>query len=160
MKLEANEAPSRTLPPAAAPSTFSTGWTVFRRRTPRSTRVSSMPRPADPPSRRHHPCAARRRSHARQRRRPRPVGRCGARGARAPQRALFDLAAGTAYETPLATVLLNRPTGSRTCVNPPLAQTKLKRLIGSWAAEMTPPGAQFRQSFSPTAFIFRRLCPS
>jgi sugar/nucleoside kinase (ribokinase family) len=50
--------------------------------------------------------------------------------------ALFDLAAGTAYETPLATVLLNRPTGSRTCVNPPLAQTKLKRLIGSWAAEM------------------------
>jgi len=50
--------------------------------------------------------------------------------------ALFDLAAGTAYETPLVTALLNSATGSRTCVNPPLEQTKLKRLSGSWAAEM------------------------
>jgi sugar/nucleoside kinase (ribokinase family) len=50
--------------------------------------------------------------------------------------ALFDLAAGTAYETPLVTVLLNSATGSRTCVNPPLAQTKLKHLSASWAAEL------------------------
>jgi sugar/nucleoside kinase (ribokinase family) len=50
--------------------------------------------------------------------------------------ALFDLAAGTAYETPLTTVLLNSATDSRTCINPPLAQTKLKSLSGSWAAEM------------------------
>jgi sugar/nucleoside kinase (ribokinase family) len=50
--------------------------------------------------------------------------------------ALFDLAAGTAYETPLTTVLLNSAASSRTIVNPPLTQTKLKCLIGSWAAEM------------------------
>ena len=31
---------------------------------------------------------------------------------------LFDLAVGTAYETPLTTVLLNNATGSRTAVNP------------------------------------------
>jgi sugar/nucleoside kinase (ribokinase family) len=50
--------------------------------------------------------------------------------------ALFDLAAGAAYETPLTTVLLSSATGSRTCVNPPLEQTKLKHLSSTWAAEL------------------------
>jgi len=35
--------------------------------------------------------------------------------------ALFDLAAGTAYETPVTTVLVNAGTGSRTIVNPPIS---------------------------------------
>jgi sugar/nucleoside kinase (ribokinase family) len=50
--------------------------------------------------------------------------------------ALFDLADGTDYETPLVTVLLSNASGSRTVVNPPLAQTALKRLSGSWAGEL------------------------
>jgi sugar/nucleoside kinase (ribokinase family) len=49
--------------------------------------------------------------------------------------ALFDLAAGTAYETPLTTVLLNSATGSRTCVNPPLSPVALRCLGASEAAE-------------------------
>jgi sugar/nucleoside kinase (ribokinase family) len=48
--------------------------------------------------------------------------------------ALLDLAAGTDYETPLVTALLADSSGSRTAVNPPLAQTKLQCLSGSWEA--------------------------
>ena len=49
---------------------------------------------------------------------------------------LVDLAAGTAYEAPLCTVLLNSQNGSRTIVNPPISQVALRRLGGSWSAEI------------------------
>jgi sugar/nucleoside kinase (ribokinase family) len=39
--------------------------------------------------------------------------------------ALDDLASGTAYETPLVTVMVNTSTGSRTIVNPPLSTIQL-----------------------------------
>jgi sugar/nucleoside kinase (ribokinase family) len=48
---------------------------------------------------------------------------------------LLDLAAGTAYETPLCTVLANAANATRTIVNPPISQVALRRLGGSWAAE-------------------------
>jgi sugar/nucleoside kinase (ribokinase family) len=43
-----------------------------------------------------------------------------------------DLAAGTAYETPLVTVLLNTARATRTAVNPPLTQTALPKLPPAW----------------------------
>lgn len=43
-----------------------------------------------------------------------------------------DLAAGTAYETPIVTVLLNTPRSTRTAVNPPLTQTALTTLPSTW----------------------------
>ena len=46
--------------------------------------------------------------------------------------ALLDLAAGTNYETPLTTVLINAATGSRTILNPPLSAVRLMPLVGSW----------------------------
>jgi sugar/nucleoside kinase (ribokinase family) len=46
---------------------------------------------------------------------------------------LLDLAAGTAYETPLTTVLANTATGSRTIVNPPLSTVSLAPFDGSWS---------------------------
>ena len=49
---------------------------------------------------------------------------------------LVDLGAGTPYETPLCTVLLNSRNGSRTIVNPPISQVPLRRLGSSWTAEM------------------------
>jgi sugar/nucleoside kinase (ribokinase family) len=49
---------------------------------------------------------------------------------------LLDLAAGTAYETPPVTVLINAANGSRTAVNPPQSLAKLRSLGGSWAEEM------------------------
>jgi sugar/nucleoside kinase (ribokinase family) len=51
--------------------------------------------------------------------------------------ALLDLAAGTLYETPLTTVLLNNANGSRTLVNPPMKQFLLKRLAGGWEKEIS-----------------------
>jgi sugar/nucleoside kinase (ribokinase family) len=47
---------------------------------------------------------------------------------------LVDLAAGTSYETPLCTVLLNSRNGSRTIVNPPISQVALRHLGASWSA--------------------------
>jgi sugar/nucleoside kinase (ribokinase family) len=49
---------------------------------------------------------------------------------------LLDLAVGTAYETPLCTVLVNATNGSRTIVNPPISRVSLRRLGGAWDAEM------------------------
>jgi sugar/nucleoside kinase (ribokinase family) len=49
---------------------------------------------------------------------------------------LLDLGAGTPYETPLCTVLLNSRSGSRTIVNPPISQIALRRLDSSWSAEI------------------------
>jgi sugar/nucleoside kinase (ribokinase family) len=46
--------------------------------------------------------------------------------------ALLDLAAGTDYETPLCTVLLNTATGSRSVVNPPISDVSLPLLAGTW----------------------------
>jgi sugar/nucleoside kinase (ribokinase family) len=46
--------------------------------------------------------------------------------------ALLDLAAGTNYETPLTTVLVNAASGSRTILNPPLSAVRLMPLAGSW----------------------------
>jgi sugar/nucleoside kinase (ribokinase family) len=45
---------------------------------------------------------------------------------------LLDLAAGTAYETPLTTVLVNAASGSRTILNPPLSAVRLTPLADSW----------------------------
>jgi sugar/nucleoside kinase (ribokinase family) len=46
---------------------------------------------------------------------------------------LLDLAPAS-YETPLCTVLLNSSSGSRTVVNPPVAQAEMSRLDGPWEA--------------------------
>jgi sugar/nucleoside kinase (ribokinase family) len=54
--------------------------------------------------------------------------RCGIR--------LLDLARGTAYETPLCTVLANTASATRTIVNPPISQVALRHLSASWVAEM------------------------
>ena len=48
---------------------------------------------------------------------------------------LLDLARGTAYETPLCTVLACAANGTRTIVNPPISQVALRRLGDSWTAE-------------------------
>ncbi|HEY1253893.1 MAG TPA: PfkB family carbohydrate kinase [Terracidiphilus sp.] len=48
------------------------------------------------------------------------------------QIALLDLAAGTAYETPLTTVLIADDHSSRTIINPPLSTVQLPRWTGSW----------------------------
>src|SRR3954447_23111308 len=40
---------------------------------------------------------------------------------------LIDLAAGTAYETPLTTILVNEAGATRTIVNPPQAEVELRR---------------------------------
>jgi sugar/nucleoside kinase (ribokinase family) len=45
---------------------------------------------------------------------------------------LLDLGAGTAYETPLSTTLLNAATGSRTIINPPASSVRLPRLAWGW----------------------------
>jgi sugar/nucleoside kinase (ribokinase family) len=45
---------------------------------------------------------------------------------------LLDLAAGTAYETPLTTVLVNAANGSRTILNPPFSAVRLTPLAESW----------------------------
>jgi len=49
---------------------------------------------------------------------------------------LLDLAAGTAYQTPLCTALINAENGSRTVVNPPISPVRLRRLEGNWEAEV------------------------
>ncbi|MGD0858026.1 MAG: PfkB family carbohydrate kinase [Terracidiphilus sp.] len=49
---------------------------------------------------------------------------------------LLDLAAGTAYETPLCAVLANTANATRTIVNPPISRVPLRRLGASWAAEV------------------------
>jgi sugar/nucleoside kinase (ribokinase family) len=48
---------------------------------------------------------------------------------------LLDLAAGTAYETPLCAVLASAASATRTIVNPPISQVPLRHLSASWAAE-------------------------
>ena len=45
---------------------------------------------------------------------------------------LLDLAAGTNYETPLTTVLVNAANGSRTILNPPLSVVRFAPLTESW----------------------------
>ncbi len=49
---------------------------------------------------------------------------------------LLDLAAGTAYEAPLCTVLVNAANGSRTIVNPPISTGPLRHLGPAWTAEV------------------------
>ena len=49
--------------------------------------------------------------------------------------ALLDLAAGTAYQAPLSTVLVNAANGSRTIVNPPISTVHLRHLGPEWAVE-------------------------
>jgi len=49
---------------------------------------------------------------------------------------LLDLAAGSAYETPLTTVLVSAGNGSRTIVNPPISEVNLRCLGGGWDTEM------------------------
>lgn len=44
----------------------------------------------------------------------------------------IDLAAGTAYETPLVTVLVNTGRSTRTAINPPLATTEFAPLHAAW----------------------------
>jgi sugar/nucleoside kinase (ribokinase family) len=48
---------------------------------------------------------------------------------------LLDIAAGTAYETPLCTVLASAASATRTIVNPPISQVALRHLSDSWTAE-------------------------
>jgi sugar/nucleoside kinase (ribokinase family) len=45
---------------------------------------------------------------------------------------LVDLAAGTQYETPLTTILVNATDATRTIVNPPVAQVEATVLNGAW----------------------------
>jgi sugar/nucleoside kinase (ribokinase family) len=45
---------------------------------------------------------------------------------------LLDLAAGTAYEAPLVTALVDRARATRTVINPPLARVVLATLAGEW----------------------------
>ena len=47
---------------------------------------------------------------------------------------LIDLAAGTDYETPLTTVLVNTAAATRTIVNPPAAELEIAPLAGEWRA--------------------------
>ena len=49
---------------------------------------------------------------------------------------LFDLAAETAYETPLCAVLVNAANGSRTIVNPPISEVSLPPLVASWSEQL------------------------
>jgi sugar/nucleoside kinase (ribokinase family) len=45
---------------------------------------------------------------------------------------LIDLAHGTAYETPLTTVLVSADNSSRTIINPPISVVALPQLVGCW----------------------------
>ena len=47
---------------------------------------------------------------------------------------LLDLADGTAFETPLCTVLINAARATRTIVNPPISEVQLRHLAASWTA--------------------------
>ena len=58
---------------------------------------------------------------------------------------LIDLAAGTSFETPLATVLVNARKATRTAINPPLDQQPLKKLSAVW-----PAGSQNLPAFALT----------
>lgn len=58
---------------------------------------------------------------------------------------LIDLAAGTSFETPLATVLVNARKATRTAINPPLDQQPLKKLSAVW-----PAGSQNLPTFALT----------
>jgi sugar/nucleoside kinase (ribokinase family) len=49
---------------------------------------------------------------------------------------LLDLAAATAYEAPLCTVLVSAQNSTRTIVNPPISTIALKHLGTDWAAEV------------------------
>ncbi len=50
--------------------------------------------------------------------------------------ALLDLAAGTPYETPLTTVLVNASRATRTIVNPPMSAVDLRHLHGTWDPQL------------------------
>lgn len=52
---------------------------------------------------------------------------------------LINLAAGTSYETPLTTVLINSANSTRTIVNPPAAQLDLPPLAAAWLPEWENP---------------------
>jgi sugar/nucleoside kinase (ribokinase family) len=60
---------------------------------------------------------------------------------------LIDLAAGTAYETPLTTVLVNVAGATRTIVNPPLADIELRRPEVWDPAWGEPPGVVLTDGF-------------
>ena len=66
---------------------------------------------------------------------------------------LLDLAAGTEYETPLCAVLVNGANGSRTIVNPPIAELKLRRL-GAWAEEAGALGGEMPPVVLTDGFFF------
>jgi len=67
--------------------------------------------------------------------------------------ALLDLAAGTAYETPLCAVLVNSADASRTIVNPPISTLKMKRL-GTWQQESGALGGQLPSVALTDGFFF------
>jgi len=67
--------------------------------------------------------------------------------------ALLDLAAGSAYETPLCAVLVNSADASRTIVNPPIATLQMKRL-GTWQQEAGALGGQLPSIALTDGFFF------
>jgi sugar/nucleoside kinase (ribokinase family) len=67
--------------------------------------------------------------------------------------ALLDLAAGSAYETPLCAVLVNSADASRTIVNPPIATLEMKRL-GTWQQEAGALGGQLPSIALTDGFFF------
>lgn len=66
---------------------------------------------------------------------------------------LLDLAAGTDYETPLCAVLVNGANGSRTIVNPPISELKMRRL-GAWAEEAEALGGEAPRMALTDGFFF------
>jgi sugar/nucleoside kinase (ribokinase family) len=66
---------------------------------------------------------------------------------------LLDLAAATAYETPLCAVLVNGVNGNRTIVNPPMSEVKLRRL-GTWQQEVETLGGEMPPVVLTDGFFF------
>lgn len=66
---------------------------------------------------------------------------------------LLDLAAGTAYETPLCAVLVNGANGNRTIVNPPISEVRLGRL-GTWQQEVETLGGELPRMVLTDGFFF------
>ncbi len=67
--------------------------------------------------------------------------------------ALLDLAADSAYETPLCSVLVNSADASRTIVNPPISTLEMKRL-GTWQQEAGALGGQLPSIALTDGFFF------
>jgi sugar/nucleoside kinase (ribokinase family) len=66
---------------------------------------------------------------------------------------LFDLAEGTAYETPLCAVLVNGANGNRTIVNPPISEARLRR-PGAWQQETDALGGEMPPVVLTDGFFF------